>query len=268
MNKKTIYKNLITKIDDGWITIYFNRPESRNALSSELVIELSSLLNEIAKDDKCRGITFRGKGGIFCAGGDLKGFKSIIENNDTDAEAIKSSSQLAGKLFERINTMPQVVLMFVEGAAIAGGLGIVCSGDIVVVTEDSKFSLTETTLGITPAQIAPFIVQRLGLNTARKLMLTAASFTGKHALKNGLADHVVTDKLEFNKIESEIQDQVKRCAPKANAITKDLVLKASKLDKDQMIEYASEAFTQCILSDEGREGINAFLKKEKPKWAK
>jgi isohexenylglutaconyl-CoA hydratase len=164
--------------------------------------------------------------------------------------------------------MPQVVLMFVEGAAIAGGLGIVCSGDIVVVTEDSIFSLTETTLGITPAQIAPFIVQRLGLNTARKLMLTAASFTGKHALKNGLADHVVSDKLEFNKIELEIQGQVKRCAPKANAITKDLVLKASKLDKEQMIELASEAFTQCILSDEGREGINAFLKKEKPKWAK
>ena len=114
MKKKTIYKNLITKIGDGWITIYFNRPESRNALSSELVIELSSLLDEIAKDDKYRGITFRGKGGIFCAGGDLKGFKSIVESNDTDAETIKSSSRLAGKLFERINTMPQVVLMFVE----------------------------------------------------------------------------------------------------------------------------------------------------------
>lgn len=260
-------EHLLLEPADGWLRIWFNRPEARNALSEALVTELAGVLDVVAADRKTRGITLRGKGDVFCAGGDLKAFKTVFQGGEHDAAAIAAANRAGGELFGRINTMPQVVLMLVDGAAMAGGLGIACTGDIVAVTENAKFALTETTLGIPPAQIAPFIVQRLGLNAARRLMLTAARFDGNEAARLGLADVVVADAAGLDKVEANVREQVKRCAPGANAITKELVLAASILERDAMIDKAGQAFAHCILGAEGREGIAAFLEKRKPKWA-
>lgn len=260
-------EHLLLEREDGWLRIWLNRPEARNALSDAVVQELKAVLDMVANDSSIRGISVRGKGDVFCAGGDLKAFKAVFQGGDLDADDIKSASRTAGALFARINTMPQVVLMLVDGAAVAGGLGIVCTGDVVAVTETAKFSLTETTLGIPPAQIAPFIVRRLGMNTARRLMLTAARFDGIEAGQMGLADYVVPDSQGLDNVEANIRKQVMRCAPGANAITKELVLATEELDGEEIIEKAAEAFAECMLGDEGREGIAAFLEKRKASWA-
>ena len=196
-------QNLFLAQTGGWLTIWFNRPEARNALSKDLMDELRAVLHAVRDDRAIRGITLRGKGGVFSAGGDLKGFKSNYQAGAQSVEDVARSSRAGGEMFDLLNEMPQVVVMLVEGAAIAGGLGMVCTGDVVAVTKDAKFAMTETTLGIPPAQIAPFVVQRLGLRVARRLMVTAARFDGAEAGRLGLADHVVDDAAGLERIEAE-----------------------------------------------------------------
>lgn len=262
---KTEY--LVLDQDQGWLTIWFNHPESRNALSQGLTEELVQVLEQVRDDRSCRGITLRGKGGIFCAGGDLKGFKSGFQGGEQTRDDVVASSIGAGRLFDLINTMPQVVVILVEGAAMAGGLGIVCCADVVAVTADARFALTETTLGIPPAQIAPFVAQRLGLSTARRLMLTASRFKGEEAGTLGLADFVAADVTELESIEQSIRADVMRCAPGANAITKNIVLATQRLDREAMLQLAGEGFADCMMGEEGREGITSFVEKRKPNWA-
>ena len=258
-------EKLLLEMDPGWLTIWLNSPENRNALSAQLSAELRQTLEAVRDDRSVRGITLRGKGGIFCAGADLK---SMHRDGKSASHAdVVRFSRSGGELFALINTMPQVVLVLVEGAAIAGGLGITCCADVVAVTGDSRFTLSETTLGIAPAQIAPFVVQRLGLNSARRLMLTGARFTGAEAKELGLADYVVEDAAGLNAVEAEIRKSVMRCAPNANAISKDIVLHAPRLSGEEMLDFAAEGFAACLLSDEGREGISSFIEKRKPAWA-
>ena len=258
---------IICNIEDGWATIWLNRPEARNALSQELTDLLLSTLQALSHDPDLRGITMRGRGGTFCAGGDIKGFKSNMQADGQGHEDVARSSQQAGELFACINTFPHPVIMLVDGAAMAGGMGMVCAGDVVIVVEDTKFALTETTLGIPPAQIAPFVLQRLGLSAARRLMLTAARFDGAEALRIGLADFAAPSLAEAELIEARIRNDVKKCAPGANRITKDIVLAARYLQGEEMRAYAGEGFARAMLSDEGREGVSAFIEKRKPRWA-
>jgi isohexenylglutaconyl-CoA hydratase len=260
------YETLELERQDGWLTLWFNRPEIRNALSAQMVTDLSDALDAIEKEPEIRGVTLRGRGGVFCAGGDLKGFDSVAQDSATELAAVVKSSRDGGTLFARLNSLPKVVIALVEGAAMAGGLGMVCCADVVAVRSDAQFALTETTLGIPPAQIAPFVVERTGLRTARRLMLTAARFTGADALALGLADFVAEDAAALATIEAELRRQVLRCAPGANAATKELLLATRHLSGPDMLDFAASAFARCLLGEEGREGIAAFLEKRKPAW--
>ena len=260
-------KSILLDLDNGWLTIAFNTPENRNALSKELTSELLATLNAVRDDRNVRGITLRGKGGVFCAGGDLKSFKSGFHGGEATKADVAKANRGGGEMFALINSMPQVVIALVDGAAIAGGLGMVCCADVVAVTKDAKFALTETQLGIAPAQIAPYVVQRLGLSMARRLMLTAARFNGEQAEGYGLADYVAEDDAGFDEFEMSIRKNVMRCAPGANAITKEILLAAPNLNAEEMMDFAADGFARCMMSDEGREGIASFVEKRKPSWA-
>ncbi|MEM8882415.1 MAG: enoyl-CoA hydratase-related protein, partial [Pseudomonadota bacterium] len=251
----------------GWLSLSFNRPENRNALTDELVGELTETLEMVRPDRTVRGITLRGKGGVFCAGGDLKAFQSGFHGDAASPEQVAKANRAGGELFELINTMPQVVVALVDGPAVAGGMGMVCCADVVVVTKGAKFALTETQRGIVPAQIAPYIVRRLGLRHARRLMLTGQRFSGQQAEEYGLSDFLVDDASGFDGVEAEIIKDVMRCAPGANAVTKQVVQAVPYLSTDEMKDYAAEGFARCMLSDEGKEGIASFIEKRKPSWA-
>ena len=255
-------------VENEWLTISFNQPEKRNALTAELTSEIIDTLNSIKDDNAIRGITMKGEGGIFCAGGDLKSFKSGFQGGDQGLKDVINASETTGQFFDLINSFPVPIIMLAEGAAMAGGLGLLCTGDIVIVTEDCKFSLTETTLGIPPAQIAPFVVDRIGLAKARRIMLTASRFTGKEAFEIGLADYLAKDTEGLIAIENEIRKGVLKCAPKANAVTKQIVLATRSLDREEMIKFAAKGFAEQMLSDEGLEGIASFVEKRQPKWTK
>ncbi len=258
---------LILERDGSVLKIWFNRPEARNALTGEVVEELNATLDNIRDDRSIRAIVLRGKGGVFCAGGDIKGFKSGMQGKG-DAKEIARGNRTFGDLMTKLNEQPQVVIMLVEGGAIGGGLGLACVGDVTIVTKETKFRLSETSLGIPPAQIAPFVTERVGLTTARRLMLTGARFKGEEAVRLGIGHMVADDAAHMERMCDEVLEQIVNCAPGANAITKAIVFEATRRPRADALDFAAQGFASAILSDEGREGVAAFIEKRKPRWAK
>ncbi len=255
-----------TELNDGWLTIWLNSPENRNAIGNEMMTDLLAVMDAVRDDRRIRGITLRGKNGIFCSGGDLKSFNDMQAPGVTHAE-VAAMNRRIGDVMLAMNEMPQVVICLVEGAAIAGGLGLMCCGDVILGTEDAKFSLTETMLGIPPAQIAPFVVARVGLSTARRIMLTGARFTGVEAKTYGLLDETAKDVAGLEDIETSIKRGVLKCGPGAIAATKHLILSSRDKSGPEMMDHAADVFAACMLSDEGKEGISSFVEKRKPNWS-
>ena len=167
----------------------------------------------------------------------------------------------------KLNEQPQAVIVLVEGAAIGGGLGLACVGDVTIVTRDARFRLSETSLGIPPAQIAPFVTERVGLTQARRLMLTGARFEGAEAVQYGIGHILAEDSADMEAKCAEVLAQIAMCAPGANATTKRIVFETTRLPRAQALDFAALGFADCMLSAEGREGVSAFIEKRKPNWA-
>lgn len=254
------------EFSEGWLTLWFNRPEARNALSAELTSDLRQLLEAVRNEPAVRGITLRGRGGVFCAGGDLKSFKAMA-SGQAGRDDVLALSRDVGQLLALLDSMPQVTVALVEGAAMAGGFGLTCCCDVVICEEAASFALTEAMIGLSPAQIAPYVLQRLGYATGRRLMLTAARFKGSEALQLGLADFIGPDGPRLEAIERRVRSDVLKCAPGAIADTKRLILALPGLGPDQRIEAAAQNFTGRFLSEEGREGVTSFVEKRPPAWA-
>ncbi|MFK8048102.1 MAG: enoyl-CoA hydratase/isomerase family protein [Halioglobus sp.] len=258
---------LILEHEGSVLKIWFNRPDARNALSAEMVEELDRVLDSIADDRSIRTIVLRGKGGFFCAGGDIKGFKSDMQGSETDHVEVARGNRTFGDLMIKLNEQPQVVIILVEGAAIGGGLGLACVGDVTIVTKDARFRLSETSLGIPPAQIAPFVTERVGLTQARRLMLTGARFKGDEALQYGIAHMLANDAQDMEAQCQEVLEHISLCAPGANAVTKGIVFESTRKPRAEALDFASRGFASCMLSEEGTEGVSAFVEKRKPSWA-
>lgn len=258
---------LILERQHSVLTIWFNRPDAKNSLSVDMIDELHAVLDTAAQDKSLRTLILRGKGGIFCAGADIKGFKSDAQGGAQDEEDVARGNRSFGDLMLKLNEQPQAVVMLVEGAAIGGGLGLCCVGDVTIVTRDTKFRLSETSLGIPPAQIAPFVTERVGLTHARRLMLTGARFTGEEAVQYGIGHILAADTTDMEAKCAEVLAQIALCAPGANAVTKSIVFEATRRPRADALDFAARGFAACMLSDEGREGIAAFVEKRKPKWA-
>jgi len=258
---------IIQEREGSVLKLWFNRPEARNALTGDVVDALMKTLDDIRDDRSIRTIVLRGKGGIFCAGGDIKGFKSGMQGGG-DPKEIAKGNRTFGNLMVKLNEQPQVVVMLVEGGAIGGGLGLACVGDVTIVTKDTRFQLSETSLGIPPAQIAPFVTERVGLTTARRLMLTGARFKGEEAVRLGIGHMVAEDAADMERMCEQVLGQIANCAPGANAVTKSIVFETTRRPRGEALDFAADGFAACMLSDEGKEGVTAFIEKRKPSWAK
>ena len=248
------------------LKIWLNRPMAKNALSEEMTDELNAVFDAIRDDRSIRTVVLQGKGGVFCAGGDIKGFKSGMQA--TDADEVAASNRSFGDLMIKLNEQPQVVIVLVEGAAIGGGLGLACVGDVTLVTADARFRLSETSLGIPPAQIAPFVTERVGLTQARRLMLTGARFKGEEAVALGIAHGVATDTADLDAQCETILGHIKACAPGANAVTKGILFESLRRPRAEALDFASRGFATCMLSPEGLEGVAAFVEKRPASWNK
>lgn len=259
-------ETLELEFQNGWLTIWFNQPENRNALSDALVAELALVLKTVRDDRSVRGITLRGRGGVFCAGADLKNFRENFQASGNREDIIAMSGG-AAEIFDLVNTAPQVVIVLIEGAAMAGGFGLSCCADVVICESGARFAMTETAIGVTPAQISPFVIQKLGYATGRRLMLTAARFDGAEAHGLGFADFIADDVAGLEATEMQLRKQVLGTAPGAVAATKKLLEEIAGKPRDDVIRLAAENFADRMVSDEAKEGVASFFEKRKPRWA-
>lgn len=252
----------------GILTIWLNRPESRNAMSLNMVKAIQQVFTSIENDLSIRAVILRGKGGHFCAGGDIKDMSQIR------AEAMSSGSnqpyvdfnRTFGAMIEQVDLAPQTVVVVLEGAVLGGGFGLACVSDVAISLVDAKFGLPETGLGVIPAQIAPFVVKRVGLTQARRLALLGSRFEGHTALKVGVVHEVVENQKELEIALLETIQQIKRAAPQATRVTKALLHRTLNDPLHSLLDEAAQQFANAVSSEEGIEGTMAFIQKRQPSW--
>lgn len=178
---------------DGVLNVTLNRPESRNAMSLAMVDELLAVFAACADNPALHAIVLRGAGGHFCAGGDIKDMAGARQQAASgDSDAFFTLNRRFGEMISVANRQPQVIVAVLEGAVLGGGFGLACVSDVAIARDTARFGLPETGLGVIPAQIAPFVVQRIGVTRARCLALTGARFDGTEALRQGIV-HQLAD---------------------------------------------------------------------------
>ncbi|CAH0990552.1 2,3-dehydroadipyl-CoA hydratase [Sinobacterium norvegicum] len=260
-------QELLLDTDGGVLTISLNRPKKRNAMNSALVKEVMAVFDAVADDRSVRAIVIRGEGGHFCAGGDISGMNSDAQDEATAAKAVWDFNRVFGHMITKANSAPQVVITLCEGSVLGGGFGLACISDVAIADKKAKFAMPETGLGIIPAQIAPFVVTRIGLTQARRLALLGERINGEQARQLGIV-HFVTDGAEAmtEKLQMVLAS-VRRCAPEANAMTKQLMLQVGHVEQEALLDQAADLFCDSMRGPEGQEGTRAFLEKRLPAWA-
>jgi isohexenylglutaconyl-CoA hydratase len=250
------------------LRVILDDPTTQNALSDRMVGELNTILAASLEDGQLRSLVIEGASGMFCAGADLKSVLVELERRPAQGETdpLQLRNRRAGEFFARLDAHPLVTIAVVDGPAFGGGFGLVCASDIVIATGRARFALSETTLGIPPAQVAPFAVARLGAGVARRLALSGTRLDGKAAREVGLADFFCDSKDELDTTLTRILNEIGRCAPGANAITKQLFRKCAASAPADYLDEAAQAFCASLRGPEGREGVAAFLEKRPPRW--
>lgn len=265
------FQHLFLRREHDVLFATLNRPDTRNALAPEVVAELAQIVGLAESDAAVRALVLRGSQGFFCAGGNVGNFQARL-----DAGADKSSGPLAGDpvaarnrefghFMQRLATLPVPVLAAVEGAAMGGGMGLACAADIVLATVDAKFALSETSLGIIPAQIAPFVVARLGRRVATRLGLSGERASGETAVRLGLVDELAADGPALDALLALWLTRIAACGPQANRALKPLLQRCGSEPQGALLDDAARQFAACM-RHEGAEGIAAFRGKRPAAW--
>lgn len=241
-------------------------PATRNALTDELVAALAQACARAAQDTALRFVVLQGSGGSFCAGGSLGGFAQAIGQalppGQTDPLIAMNAG--FGHLLGKLCALPQILLVAAGGPAMGGGLGLLCCGDFVLATPSAVFATPEVTLGVVPAQIAPFVHRRLGNRLARQLMLSGEKLSAQQALAQGLVDEVADD---LPAAVARRISALRRAAPGAVAHTKALLYMLNQAPAHDLPAQAAIKFAANLRSSEAAEGLAAFAGKRKPGWA-
>ena len=233
------------------LRITLARPERRNALDAELIRELAEAFVDVGRS---RAVVLAGEGASFSAGADVDWMRSSAdlsyEENLADANALRG-------MLEAIDRCPAPVISRVQGHALGGGCGLVACSDIAVAADDAIFGFSEVKLGIVPAVISPFALAKIGPSAARRYFVTGEPFDAHTALRIGLVHEAARD---LDAALERILAEVLSAGPKAARAAKRLVLE--RPDGPETARSIAERRT----SDEGQEGLHAFLEKRRPNW--
>lgn len=259
---------LVTKTDTA-LHVYLNRPKQRNAMNIVMVKELMNIFSFAETQvGSIRALVLRGCEQNFCAGGDINDFNNVSSSQYTShRNPIAAYNRRFGELISLLDRLPLVTFALLEGAALGGGLGLTSVCDISIAVKNTQFSMPETQLGIPPAQIAPFVANRIGLSQARRLALLGLRFDAEEAKKFGLVHDVVDHSDALNEVLNQYLKQLNRCAPNATAVTKNILLATRDTPISSILDHAADLFAQAIDGPEGQEGTKAFLEKRKASWS-
>ena len=244
-----------------------NRPDKRNALSDALVEALVALLERVGTDLEARALVISGAGGHFCAGADFAGFLALMQTAPGQADdPIARYNRGFGAMLERVAALPVPTIAVVNGVAMGGGCGLAAACDRVIAAEDATFAMPEVTLGVAPAQIAPFVVRRAGAQRARWLMLGGARLKAAQAQVEGLADVVVPADGLRAALEAELR-LLAAAEPAALRATKRIVNRTLEAPLSASLDAAALEFAGLLRHGAAREGIAATVGRRAPAWA-
>lgn len=257
-------ETVLTEIDAGVGIVTLHRPERHNAFDEQLIGELTEALDAMGRDGAVRVVVLSSTGPSFCAGADLNWMRRAAEYGEE--ENLRDARNLA-RLLSTLDRCPKPTVARVQGPAYGGGVGLIAACDIAVATFDAVFALTEVKLGIIPAVISPYVIAAIGARRARRFMLSAERFSASEAYRIGLLHEIVPDEPELDNAVGEIVDALLLGGPAAQGECKDLIRTvAAQAAGDELIDDTARRITRVRASEEGREGMAAFLEKRKPAW--
>jgi isohexenylglutaconyl-CoA hydratase len=262
------FATLAVSSEGGVLHVTLNRPATRNAMSLQMVDELRAALADAESAGGVRAIVLRGAGGHFCAGADLQDMAQARQRElSGDPHAVAAVNARFGALCGAFARTGIATIAVLEGTVMGGGLGLACVVDVALAGQSAQLRLPETSLGLVPAQIAAFLVERVGASQARRLAVTGAKLGAAQALAIGLVHEVHDDGAALDAALQATLAQTLRCAPAAIAATKGLMARALHTPAADLVDDAARLFAQAARGPEGVEGMTAFLQKRSPSWA-
>ncbi len=255
--------SVLIEHDGPILRIALNRPDVRNAFDEDVIQALTNAAATAAEDASVRVVVLSGKGKTFCSGADVGWMAKAIgysrRENLSDAEDM-------ARMMERLDTLPVPVIGRIQGSALGGGVGLAAICDIVVAADDAVFALSEVKLGILPAVVGPYVMRKIGISAARELFLTGVRFDATHARQIGLVHEVVPADALDAAVAKRVAD-VLAASPAGIARAKALIREIAGAHPNDVIGVTTNAIASQRVSEEGQEGLRAFLEKRKPSWS-
>ena len=254
----------IDSTPDGTVFVTINRPARKNAFDAATIAALREAFETLHAADHVRVVFVRGAGGTFSAGADLEWMRDAADWSESDN---RDDAMGLAKMLKALHDVPALTVAIVEGAAMGGGAGIVAACDMAIAVKGTKFAFSEVKLGLIPGTIAPYVVEAVGARTARALFATGEVFSAEEAQAFGLVSQVLGSPDEIDGYVSGLVRTMRACAPGAVGDAKRLVhhVAGKAIDRDLMEETAKR-IARARVSEEGQEGVRAFLEKRKPAW--
>lgn len=243
-------------------TVTMNRGEVHNAFNSQLVNDLKAAFSALNKDENLSAVILTGAGKSFSAGADLNMMQSAARYSE---EENRQEARQMGGLFDLVNNCHVPIVARVNGTAMGGGLGLIAACDIVIAAETARLSFSEVKLGIVPAVISPIVISKIGSSWARRLFITGERFTPALAREIGLV-HTVVPLAELDAAVEDMVQELLSSAPRAMRVCKTLAKTVGQMAPIEARNFTAETIARLRVSDEGQEGLKAFLEKRKPGW--
>lgn len=255
--------NVILSVADKIARLTLNRPERHNAFDDRMIAVLDDRLSEIAGNPHIRVVLLAAEGKSFSAGADLDWMKRMAGYSQAENEA---DAKALGQMLARLNTLAVPTVALVQGGAYGGGVGLVAACDMAIAAEEAVFCLSEVRLGIIPSVVSPYVLAAIGQRAARRYFLTAERFDAVEAHRLGLV-HEVVPASELSGAADRLVEQLLAGGPAAIASAKQLIADVGGRPVDEaLITETARRIAAARASDEGREGITAFLERRKPGW--
>jgi len=253
-------------VDGPILHVRLNRPDVHNAFNTTMISELAQVFLALPDMDSVRAVVLSGNGKSFCAGADINMMKHAagltIDENREEATALAA-------VFHAVAACPQPVIGRIQGAALGGGMGLVACCDVAVAESACVFGFTEVKLGILPAVISPFVIDKIGASAARAHFVMGDRFGAGEALRIGLVHRVAEGDDGLDRVVDAVASECLTAAPEAMAHAKQLVRDLDQpnlLNSEAILDLTTNLIADRRASDEGMEGMAAFLERRKPNW--
>ena len=252
-----------TEIAGNRAIVTLARPERHNAFDDSMIVELTVAFEKAGAAPAVRVILLEAEGASFSAGGDLGWMRRMADYSDDEN---RRDAQALAQLLHTIDTCPKPVIALVQGAAYGGGVGLIAACDIAIASANAIFAFPEVKLGLIPAVISPYVVRAMGARACRRYFLTAEKFSSAEALRHDLVHEVVSPELLGAAAERVIQ-ALEEGGPGAQSDAKSLIRAVTDAEPDAALrDWTAQRIAALRASDEGREGLAAFLEKRRPRW--